>query len=495
MLVIREQDDTMTWTLGGIAMSSVGAPGGVKILLVVASEPGDPLEEPYLKPLKDIALAISPVWGDGFTIGPQTGGADRFKTRASMLSHLEHMIMSDNASSVHPRRLAFLLMDLDHLSRLNERSGWDRADRVIEEMIRRVSVAVPSGSRVEYFGGGRVAVATPYGITAVTARSIIASIMRAMHAPFELEGEALNISVTLGWCVYPQDASNAKAMMSAAHAALTEARRSGAGHDCRATEAVVSRHNEMTGLERSLMLALQENELSHQWMPIINVESQEIVAVEALLRWERPDHGPVSPGIFIQYAEEAGLIEQVDTWSLRHACLAAAGWSSPLRVCVNISPLWLANGRLAPLISATLAESGLAAHRLQIELSELRSFGPTDLAHQELSRLRALGVKIALDDFGSGYSCLERLSSFPLDQIKLDRFFMGKMQDDPRVGEVLRSLLRLATVLGISCCAKGVETERQMAFLEAYGCTEVQGYLLGQPVDHALPGLSRQTDV
>ncbi|MFT9364216.1 MULTISPECIES: putative bifunctional diguanylate cyclase/phosphodiesterase [Gluconobacter] len=383
-----------------------------------------------------------------------------------------------------PRRAVFSLihLNLDHLSLINDRYGWDTADLILAEMIRRLKAVLPEGAFLSSIGGGHFMVLTPPGTTAVTTRTLVNAILQISSTPVDLEMGAVPFSISAGWSVYPQDAEDANQLILAARAALTEANRTGGGHERRANAELTNTYTVTSNLEQDLLKAVEDDALFLKWMPIVDTESQKIVGHEALLRWTRPGHGEVAPNLFIHYAEEAGMIEALDSWSLRNACLAALHWPAPLRVCVNVSPVWLVNERLAPLIDSVLTQTGLPPGRLQIELSECRPFGPSDIAFRELSRVRALGVRLAIDDFGAGYSSLERLRTYPLDQIKLDRAFVQYLGEDIRADEVMYAILSLARSLNITCCAKGVETEHQMALLDANGCEEVQGYLLGAPV-------------
>ncbi|GBQ10687.1 bifunctional diguanylate cyclase/phosphodiesterase [Swaminathania salitolerans] len=395
-------------------------------------------------------------------------------------AHIQHLI---GTAPTETRKSTFSVIeiDLDHLNALNLRHGWETSNLVIDAAIRRVQAMIPPRGFLAYAGGGNLLVVSPPATSLVTTRSLIAAIRTALTRPTPIHGHVVHPAFSIGWAFYPEDGDDSAALLQAADAAMADVRRHGGAHERRATTTSIAALIGTSGLERDLAKAPERQEFSLNWMPIIAPGTQTVVALEALLRWERPESGQVPPEIFIRCAEEAGLIETIDLWSLRAACTAASGWSHPLRVCVNISPTWLAKRNLAVTVEALLGETGLAPERLQIELSEKRSFGPRDLAYQELSRLRALGVHVALDDFGAGYSSLERLANFPVDQIKFDRSFMMRLNDDRRVNEVMGQTIQMARRLGISCCAKGVETERQMAFLDSHGCEEVQGYLLGIP--------------
>ncbi|WP_336763049.1 GGDEF domain-containing phosphodiesterase [Asaia sp. VD9] len=392
-----------------------------------------------------------------------------------------HRLIDNTADDTRKASFSVIEIDLDHLNALNLRFGWETSNLVIDEAIRRVQTILPAHAFLSYAGGGSILVVSPPGTSMVMSRSLVDMVRQTLSPAIRINGSEIQASFSIGWALYPEDGTNSASMLQAADAAMAEVRRHGGAHERRATSLSIATLIGTSDLERDLAGAVARHELSLNWMPIIAPGSQTVVALEALLRWERPGSGHVPPDVFIQCAENGGLIEKLDHWSLKHACEAAAGWSHPLRVCVNISPTWLAKRQLSAMVERVLRETGLSAERLQIELSEKRAFGPRDIAYQELSRLRALGVHVALDDFGAGYSSLERLANFPVDQIKFDRSFMLRLNDDRRVNEVMGQAIQMARRLGISCCAKGVETERQMAFLDSYGCEEVQGYLLGIP--------------
>ncbi|NVN44157.1 EAL domain-containing protein [Asaia siamensis] len=400
--------------------------------------------------------------------------------RSLCAAHIEQLIATTTSES---RKTSFAVMaiDLDHLNTLNLRYGWETSNRIIDEAIGRVKAILPQHAFLSYAGGGSILVVSPPGLSLVTSRTLISYIRQALAPSIRVEGSEIQASFSIGWALFPEDGASAASLLQAVDAAMAEVRLHGGAHERRASSTSIAALVGTSGLERDLINASERGEFSLNWMPIIASGSQTVVALEALLRWERPGTGQVPPDVFIQCAENGGLIEKLDQWSLETACKTAVSWSHPLRVCVNISPTWLAKRRLSAMVETVLRETGLAPERLQIELSEKRSFGPRDIAYQELSRLRALGVHVALDDFGAGYSSLERLANFPVDQIKFDRSFMQRLNDDRRVNEVMGQTIQMARRLGISCCAKGVETERQMAFLDSYGCEEVQGYLLGIP--------------
>ncbi len=472
------------YALIGCPVPSGSVEGGTRLFLIALRPSGKHFAVPAGCVLRDVAGQLA----DDSTEYPEKSA---LPDREESLRVLHQFIERTGKLS---RRAVFSLihLNLDHLSLINDRYGWDTADLILAEMIRRLRSVLPEGCFLSSIGGGHFMVLTPPGTTAVTTRSLVNAILQISSTPVSLDMGAVPFSISAGWSVYPQDAGDANQLILAARAALTEANRTGGGHERRANAELTNAYAITSNLEQDLLKAVEDDALFLKWMPIVDTDSQKIIGHEALLRWTRPGHGEVAPNLFIRYAEEVGMIEALDSWSLRNACLAALRWPTPLRVCVNVSPVWLVNERLAPLVDTVLTETGLPPGRLQIELSECRPFGPSDIAFRELSRVRALGVRLAIDDFGAGYSSLERLRIYPLDQIKLDRAFVQYLGEDMRADEIMYAILSLARSLNITCCAKGVETEHQMALLDANGCEEVQGYLLGAPVrDSHVPHLAQ----
>ncbi|WP_225197928.1 bifunctional diguanylate cyclase/phosphodiesterase [Gluconobacter oxydans] len=472
------------FSLIGYPVSTSSGDGQSGLFLVALSPPDGSFSATAGRALQDVA-------GELANETAEHPGKSSLPDREESLRVLHQFIERTGKLS---RRAVFSLihLNLDHLSLINDRYGWDTADLILAEMIRRLRAVLPEGSFLSSIGGGHFMVLTPPGTTAVTTRSLVNAILQISSTPVSLDMGAIPFSISAGWSVYPQDAGDANQLILAARAALTEANRTGGGHERRANAELTNTYAITSNLEKDLLKAVEDDALFLKWMPIVDTASQKIVGHEALLRWTRPGHGEVAPNLFIRYAEEVGMIEALDSWSLRNACLAALRWPTPLRVCVNVSPVWLVNERLAPLVDTVLTETGLPPGRLQVELSECRPFGPSDIAFRELSRVRALGVRLAIDDFGAGYSSLERLRIYPLDQIKLDRAFVQYLGEDMRADEIMYAILSLARSLNITCCAKGVETEHQMALLDANGCEEVQGYLLGAPVrDSHVPHLAQ----
>jgi EAL domain-containing protein (putative c-di-GMP-specific phosphodiesterase class I) len=243
-----------------------------------------------------------------------------------------------------------------------------------------------------------------------------------------------------------------------------------------------------SGLERDVRAALDAGLFRIHWQPIVTCASGELLGFEALIRWDRPGFGPVSPGVFVPVIERLGLFRKLDTWVLRRACAAAARWPSHLRAGINVSACWFDGSGLTSTVAAALEESEIAPARLELEVSEAVVIASKSMAATELSRIKTLGVRLSLDDFGTGYASLGYLQEMPFDKLKLDQSFVRRLGQCRRTEAIVRAVLQLGAGLGMTVCAEGVERADQLAILQAYGCDEVQGYLIGYP-ERALPDM------
>ncbi len=234
-------------------------------------------------------------------------------------------------------------------------------------------------------------------------------------------------------------------------------------------------------LERDLREALDTGQLHLHWQPIVNCLTGVLQRFEALVRWNRPGCGKVSPGTFVPIAEVLGLYKQLDTWVLRAACAEAQRWPQPLRAAVNVSAFWFEGEDLSHAVEAALQETGLNPSRLEIEVTERVFIDNAGNAQRELAQLKALGVGLSLDDFGTGYSSMSYLRTIPFDKLKLDRLFIENLGTCRRTEAITRAVLQLGAGLDMAVCAEGVAHQTQLEILQAYCCDEVQGYLIGRP--------------
>jgi predicted signal transduction protein with EAL and GGDEF domain len=287
--------------------------------------------------------------------------------------------------------------------------------------------------------------------------------------------------LSVGISVTPNDGCDPDQLLKNADMALYRAKADGRGTFRFFEAGMDARAQARRMLEIDLRAALLRSEFVVHYQPIQDIKADRIVGFEALVRWNHPLRGMIPPLNFIPLAEETGLIVQLGDWVLRTACREAAGWSQDVCVAVNLSPAQFKDRNLVSSVVSALAVSGLAACRLELEITESVLLQDSDLTLATLHKLRALGVRISMDDFGTGYSSLSYLRSFPFDKIKIDRSFVGELASRDDAMAIVRAVTGLGKSLGISTTAEGVETNEQLALLRLEGCTEVQGYLFSPP--------------
>jgi predicted signal transduction protein with EAL and GGDEF domain len=299
--------------------------------------------------------------------------------------------------------------------------------------------------------------------------------------PFIFGGQIIEVGLSIGIARAPQHGLLEQLLFSRGDLALYQAKAEGRNcyriFDAAMDEAITRRRE----LERDLRKALADGVLELHYQPQVRANTCELVGFEALARWRHPTHGLLPPSEFIPLAEETGLISVLGEWVLRTACSEAARWGRPLKVAVNLSPREFQQSGLPDLILGILTETGLSPARLEIEVTETAIFADRDRALSILRRLKALGISIAMDDFGTGYASLATLQAFPFDKIKIDRSFVGQVEICPQAAVIVRTVLGLGRSLGLCVVAEGVETAGQVRFLIEEECEELQGYLFGKP--------------
>jgi diguanylate cyclase (GGDEF)-like protein len=376
--------------------------------------------------------------------------------------------------------LAVIAIDLAGFKRLNETAGHEAGDMALRVMAQRLAIALGPHGTLARLGNDDFAAFLPCPSRAALGRTI-AALEAAAAQPLELGPAPLALGAHFGIACFPDDGTSRDALTGNAELALARAKASGVACHCFYDAELDEAARERRVLADALKEAIGEGALALHFQLQASVSGGDITGYEALLRWTHPTRGRIPPSLFVPIAEEAGLVGALGAWALRRACADAARWRMPWRVAVNLSPLQLADPALPALIRDTLAETGLPAARLEIELTETAIIEDEARALATLRAIKALGVGVALDDFGTGYSSLKTLRSFPFDKIKLDRFFMAEIETSAASKALLRSVLALGKSLGIPVLAEGVETPAQLAILRQEGCDEAQGYLLGRP--------------
>ena len=401
--------------------------------------------------------------------------------RASFLARLGAM-----AARVARPGHAFTLLrvDLDRFASLNESLGRELGDEVLRVTAKRLRACLRAEDQLGRLEGDEFAVLLHGPGTRDAVDAVAKNIQRVLAEPMAIGGQEVRCSASTGIALYGVDSVDPAVLLNMTDLALFRAKSQGgrgyAFHDAGLDGQVQSRRE----LARDLRSALAGGQLVMFYQPLFATDGEELVGYEALLRWDHPDRGMVSPGEFIPLAESAGLIDNIGLWALRRACTDASQWPAPLTVAVNLSAKQFASGRLVRQVARTLADSGLAPERLGLEITESLLMTNSEQVMQTLRRLGALGVSIAMDDFGTGYSSLAYLWRFPFDKLKIDQVFTRNMVQDPKVAMIVRSIITLAHSLDMRVNAEGIEDPQQMALLQSLGCDELQGFLLGKPGPH-----------
>jgi len=385
--------------------------------------------------------------------------------------------------------LAVLMLDLDRFKAVNDTLGHPVGDALLRKVAERLRKATRSGDVVARLGGDEFAIiqgAPSSGAEQPQAAEALARrLVDLVGRTYVVDGHMLNVGVSVGVALSPADGRSADDLLKHADLALYRAKAEGRGTYRFFEPAMNAQMQARRSLEIDLRRALALKQFDLAFQPQIQLETGQVVGFEALLRWNHPERGPVSPALFIPLAEEIGLIVGIGEWALRTACREAAGWTQPASIAVNLSPVQFRGGRLVETVMHVLAQTGLDPARLELEITEGALLENTDSVLDVLNGLRALGVKISMDDFGTGYSSLSYLQKFPFDKIKIDQSFVRGMEGNAECGAIVRAIARLGASLGMRTTAEGVETATQLDAIRAEGCTEVQGYLTGRPMPAA----------
>jgi diguanylate cyclase (GGDEF)-like protein/PAS domain S-box-containing protein len=378
-----------------------------------------------------------------------------------------------------------LCLDLDRFKNVNDLNGHAMGDELLRQVAQRLTASVRADDTVARLSGDEFAI-IQVGVAHPDGPAILADrLVKAMAAPFEIDGQQTIIGTSIGIALYPGDGDSGEELMRAADTALYRAKAAGRG-TYRFFEAEMDvRLQERRRLERDLRQALASHELDVHFQPLVGCDSEQVIGFEALVRWNHAERGFVSPAEFIPLAEECGLIMPLGNWVLRAACREAITWPAETIVAVNISPAQFRHADLAKEVLGVLADIGLAAHRLELEITEGVLIEDTERVLETLTRLKQAGVRISLDDFGTGYSSLSYLQRFPFDKIKIDRSFIWEMEKNPDSMSIVRAVIALGRSLRITVTAEGVETPTQLALLQSEHCDQVQGYLIGKPLPRA----------
>ncbi len=382
---------------------------------------------------------------------------------------------------------ALMFIDLDRFKLVNDTLGHEAGDKLLVQVAQRLLGCVRKTDTVARMGGDEFTVILQNLAEGMLVENIANNIIRSLAATFDLEGEKVDISASIGITLFPQDSTDSKKLLINADSAMYQAKEAGCNTFRFFTPEMNARLQETVTLEKQLITALERDEFTLHYQPQVDLTRGRIVGVEALVRWEQPDGQLVYPNDFIPLSERSGLITLLGKWVLRHACLQTRKWldagHGPLRIGVNISARHLnARANLLHTVREVLDESGIGADSLALEITETAVMVDMDSALETLERLRGMGVKIALDDFGTGHSSLSVLKRFPIQTIKIDKSFVRDLSVDEDDAAIVSAIVSIAHKLGLRVVAEGVEEPAQLAFLEQEGCHEVQGFHFSRPL-------------
>ncbi|MCM2315931.1 MAG: EAL domain-containing protein [Thermoanaerobaculia bacterium] len=385
------------------------------------------------------------------------------------------------------RVLGLLFLDLDEFKLVNDTLGHHAGDKLLQRIAARLRASVRDDDTVARMGGDEFTILVPQLADERHATVVAEKLIDAVAEPIEVEGHLLFPTASIGIAIFPNDGNDAATLLRNADAALYRAKEMGRNNYQLATRAMNERAAERLSLERSLRFALDRGELVLHYQPQCDLGSGALRGLEALIRWNHPQHGLLPPGAFIPVAEETRLILPIGEWVLREACSQMRRWQDSglrgLRISVNLSPKQFRRGDLAQMVGRILRETGIDPAGLELEITESVAMQRTEWTMETLREVKALGVQLAIDDFGTGYSSLGYLKEFPVDCIKIDRSFVEHIDTDTSDAAIVSAIIAVAKALRLRTIAEGVETETQKSFLLERGCEEMQGYLLSRPME------------
>ncbi|MBX9872379.1 MAG: EAL domain-containing protein [Burkholderiaceae bacterium] len=386
------------------------------------------------------------------------------------------------------RLLAVLFIDLDRFKKINDGLGHDAGDQLLCQVAERLISSTREGDTVARLSGDEFVVLLPDLGSPQQAARLAAEMQGLLGEPFLIGDSTAYVGASIGVAIFPADGSLAPELLKKADMAMYRAKATGRGRVVFYEEGMNVVQQEQAVLERELRLAIARGQLSLRYQPRILLADNRLVGAEALLRWEHPEHGPISPEKFIPLAEEVGLIDDLGHWVLQQVCAQLGQWQAAgyrVTVSVNISGRQLRSGRLVQQVQQALEAADVMAAGLELEVTEGTLIDDIEAASEQLAQIKRTGVMLSLDDFGTGYSSLRHLQQLPLDMLKIDRSFIQGLGQDGGAGSIVHSIIALAHALGKTVVAEGVENERQAELLRIWQCEQAQGYHYSPPLTAA----------
>ena len=397
----------------------------------------------------------------------------------------EHLSLALALAQRREKQVAVLFLDLDGFKVVNDSLGHTIGDALLLQVAKRLRNAVRDGDTVARVGGDEFTIVLQELSHAQDAAVVAQKVLRTIAAPMDVAGHKLYITASIGITLFPTDGEDAETLLKNADAAMYRAKAEGRNTYQMSTRELSRSTQQRMTVESGLHLALEAGEFALMYQPQIDVETMEVVGMEALLRWRHPERGVILPEEFIHVAEERGLILPIGDWVLRQACLDARRFHDRgmphFRVAVNLSARQFRDPSLASTVESALRDSGIPPATLELEITESMAMENVHLTLATLEQFRRAGVTIAIDDFGTGHSSLSYLKRFPIDALKIDRSFVTDLPDKFEDAAIVSSVIQLANGLGMRVVAEGVETSEQLDFLRESGCREVQGFYFSYP--------------
>jgi len=383
-------------------------------------------------------------------------------------------------------RLAVLFLDLDRFKVINDSLGHNIGDQLLQAVAARVQACVRESDTVARLGGDEFTVLLPRLQRSEDAVPVAAKITEAVRYPFHIEGREFFMTTSIGISLFPEDGTDAETLIKNADTAMYQAKEVGRDNYQLFNALVNAKALQRIALEHGLRKALSNNEMAVHYQPIFDLRSGRITGMEALLRWTHPEMGKIPPASFIPLAEATGVMIPIGTWALREACRQAKEWHAAghddLSLAVNLSVTQLQQTDLVDRVRAILDETGFPAQLLELEITESSAMQSPELSIRTLFELKKLGLRISVDDFGTGHSSLSYLKRFPIDTLKIDQSFVRDITSDPDTAAIVTAIIAMAHSLRLKVIAEGVEFSEQANFLTSHGCDQLQGYLVTPPI-------------
>jgi diguanylate cyclase (GGDEF)-like protein/PAS domain S-box-containing protein len=380
-------------------------------------------------------------------------------------------------------RCSIFLLDLDRFKAVNDTLGHPAGDTLLRLVALRLRDVIGDLGQVGRLGGDEFEVVLPASSSKDELSGLAQGIIDSLSRPYTINGTVVSIGASVGIVTSDYDDRTSDDLMRDADLALYAAKAAGKGCYRFFAPAMHESARERQLMESDLRVALEKDQLKLVFQPCVDASSEEVTGFEALIRWHHPEHGPISPVVFIPLAEEIGFINEIGEWVLRTACAEAAKWPEHITVAVNLSPVQFKLRSLPATVSAALGETALPAKRLELEITEGVFLSNDEHVHEMIRSLKNIGVKLALDDFGTGYSSLSYLQRVPFDKIKIDQSFVrGASDPESRNAALIRAMVGLASDLKMQTTAEGVETQDELVLIRELGCSLVQGYIFGKPM-------------